>query len=269
MATTYISVSLVHAALFAALTLSPSSPPPLPVATEKVVVHTITLNTPQAIREMATVTPLPPAEIPPEEVAAAPPPASSAPSGSSVPPITIPEIITPGTPNKKNQPAKPKPKPKPVPKKIVSPSQPAAEKPIPNAIKPVTPSTEEDSKQVPPPGLTPQQLKLLAAAKNQLAMVQKKTPSWQIESTGCSSYEGELIRALKRELILPEYGAVKIKLTVARRGTISKVQIISAESEKNKNVVEKMVKNIHLPSFGANFSGEGEHTFVIVLKNDT
>lgn len=81
-------------------------------------------------------------------------------------------------------------------------------------------------------------------------------------------YNDELAGRLKLMLRLPEFGDVKVKLTLERSGKFVKAVIVSAESTANKKYVEKNLPKLSYPGFGNNFGTEPQYTFVIVLSND-
>jgi colicin import membrane protein len=81
-------------------------------------------------------------------------------------------------------------------------------------------------------------------------------------------YRDELASRLKLLLRLPEHGEVKIKLTLNSSGKFMNVVIVSAQSLENRKYIEKMVPSLTFPSFGSNFSGHNEYTFLITLSND-
>lgn len=81
-------------------------------------------------------------------------------------------------------------------------------------------------------------------------------------------YRHELAGRLKLFLRLPEYGMVKIKLTVDSKGKVVKVVVVSAESTLNKQYVEKTVPTMTFPSFGNRFGGADQHTFAVTLTNE-
>ncbi len=83
-----------------------------------------------------------------------------------------------------------------------------------------------------------------------------------------TSYRDEIAHRLKLGLRLPEYGEVKIKLTIERSGKVAQVQIVSSKNTKNKQYVEKTVPTLTFPSFGDNFNGSQQYTFVICLNNE-
>lgn len=82
------------------------------------------------------------------------------------------------------------------------------------------------------------------------------------------SYESELVSRLKLALHLPEYGDVKVKLTVSRQGKVLKVAVTSSKSVRNKEYVQKTLPGISFPRFGTNFKGQEQHTFDLCLSPD-
>lgn len=83
------------------------------------------------------------------------------------------------------------------------------------------------------------------------------------------SYSEEVAYRLKMALKLPDYGAVKIKLTLSRTGKVIKVETLHSESSKNKAYVENKILSLLFPSFGQRFQGVSQNTFVITLQNDS
>jgi colicin import membrane protein len=82
------------------------------------------------------------------------------------------------------------------------------------------------------------------------------------------SYREEIGQRLKRALRLPDLGQVKIKLTLSRSGKVLQVQILSSESEKNKQYIERTIPSLVFPSFGTNFIELSQYTFDIILTHD-
>ena len=82
------------------------------------------------------------------------------------------------------------------------------------------------------------------------------------------TYYDELIHRLKLALRLPEYGSVKLKLTLSSDGKVFKVQVTGSKSAKNKSYIEKTLPSLSFPRFGSNFSGQKEQTFRLNLCND-
>lgn len=89
--------------------------------------------------------------------------------------------------------------------------------------------------------------------------------SWGVKE---SSYSDEIAFRLKKNLMLPDYGAVKVKLTLDRTGKVIKVEIMQSESKKNKTFIESKIPSIQFPPFGQQFQGMTQNTFVITFQND-
>ena len=90
--------------------------------------------------------------------------------------------------------------------------------------------------------------------------------------TACSPYErsyyDELVGRLKLSLKLPEYGQIKLQLTVSSTGKVLSVKGVKSKSKKNSDYVNKTLPKLMLPPFGQNFPGEKEHTFQLTLSNE-
>ncbi len=114
-----------------------------------------------------------------------------------------------------------------------------------------------------------------AALPQELGVLQVDALPWG--ETGSSgewgtkeiSYSDEVAYRLKMALRFPDYGAVKIKLTLDRTGRIVKVETVQSESSKNKAYVESKIPTLLFPSFGQRFQGVQQNTFVITLQNDS
>lgn len=92
------------------------------------------------------------------------------------------------------------------------------------------------------------------------------------ETANCTpgerTYYDELVSRLKLALKLPEYGEVKLQLTISRSGAVVAVKSVKSKSKKNADYVQKALPKLHLPPFGQNFTGEKEHTFRLTLSNE-
>lgn len=82
------------------------------------------------------------------------------------------------------------------------------------------------------------------------------------------SYRDELAGRLKLLLRLPEYGEVKIKLTLEKSGKIAKVVVVNSESSANKKYIEKTLPTLTFPAFGNRFENAEQYTFSITLSNE-
>jgi colicin import membrane protein len=83
-----------------------------------------------------------------------------------------------------------------------------------------------------------------------------------------AAYRDELAGRLKLQLRLPEYGDVKVNLTLDRAGKVVKAAIVSAESAANRRYIEKTLSGLSFPAFGTNFESAPEYTFAITLSNE-
>jgi colicin import membrane protein len=108
-----------------------------------------------------------------------------------------------------------------------------------------------------PPVITSLEIDNLSAPKETLLMSQYE-----------KSYRDELAARLKLLLRLPEYGDVKVDLTLNRSGKVNKIKIISAESALNRKYIEKTLPELSFPAFGDNFAIASEYTFSITLSNE-
>ncbi len=92
------------------------------------------------------------------------------------------------------------------------------------------------------------------------------------ETANCTpaerTYYDELVSRLKLSLKLPEYGEVKLQLTILRSGKVSSIKSITSKSTKNSEYIKNALPKAHLPPFGQNFPNEKEHTFKLTLTNE-
>lgn len=304
---TFISIAagvfLAHGALLAwaywgSVNFTP--PPPSP---QKFVVKTVQLqpkikaeSTPPALAKAtkppASSPPKPP-EIPVAEQKSEPPPPLPAPASSTPKKEKVAEA-TPLPP--KNKAAKPQAQPaKAKETKKVADKTPAKKDPAPK-VAPSTPKPEPTASSTPAPD--PKTLKLIAEAQEKIAKIRttsdklsnpksaaapevssvKTLASLEIEALEPSngdalvgaelSYRDELASRLKLLLRLPEYGDVRIKLTLERSGKVKQVTITKADSTKNRGYIEKTLPSLQFPPFGTNFNGQDSYTFTVTLSNE-
>ena len=75
-----------------------------------------------------------------------------------------------------------------------------------------------------------------------------KDCAWGLQET---SYSDEVAYRLKMSLRLPDYGSVKIKLTLDRSGKVVKIETVQTQSAKNKAYVESKIPAIVFPLLGS------------------
>jgi len=103
-------------------------------------------------------------------------------------------------------------------------------------------------------------LQIDAFAQDMLAM-----SNWSVKEI---NYQDEVINVLKSSLRLPDFGALKIELTIRKNGKVEKVKILSSESAKNRQYVEQNMTQIQFSAFGNQFEGQESVTFPIILNNE-
>lgn len=240
---------------------------------EEVAIEEKVFSPPVAIEPTALLSP--PIE---EEKNEAPEPKEEAPP-TPPPPPPPPEPKKVQTPKKKPSPEKPKPKP--VTKEISKPkAKPVAKsmaKAKPKPKKPVaSPSKKESLDEKKLASLMQESLNLLektGGSKKSGKIASKKIGDLGVEGLKSEtpqvrSYESEIALYLKKKLKLLEPGSVKIKLKLSSNGKVESLTILSAESEKNRELVETKVKSISFPPFDSRMDGEKSHTFHVILKSD-
>ncbi len=174
---------------------------------------------------------------------------------------------------------------KPVPPPVPKPPAKAQKKPTPT--KPPTP-TKSQAKPKPTASVTSARTAALEKARASLAKLQhvaegsvvstesidlvvpdlSAAPMAAVEVAVMPPYSEELTTRLKTLLKLPEYGSVKVQLTLKRLGFVNRVEILQAESQVNRTYVEKELPALKFADFGKFFPGEEEHSFTLVLSND-
>lgn len=87
-------------------------------------------------------------------------------------------------------------------------------------------------------------------------------------STTENDYKNNLSKELKKSLQLPEFGKVELILTLDRKGHYISLKILSSESERNKNYVEKVLPTLTFSPLGLNFKGKNNVSFPITLINE-
>lgn len=186
-------------------------------------------------------------------------------------------------PPKKPEPAKPKKAPENKPKPAQAKAQPKKAPPKPDpAVEAANAKRRDhlDQAQKNIAKIAERRDKITAnkSASTTIANVPGKIESLQIDALIGDSketytkqevgYHEELASRLKLLMRLPDYGEVKVKLTLERSGKFVDVNIVHAESSANRKYVEKTLPKLSYPGFGSNFGDERQHTFSIILSND-
>lgn len=78
-------------------------------------------------------------------------------------------------------------------------------------------------------------------------------------------YDTSLIGYLRQMLNLPEYGEVKLQLTLKRDGSFVKLVVLKTESEKNRKYLEASLPHLRFPQLEGN---KKQETFVVTFCNE-
>ncbi len=188
----------------------------------------------------------------------------------------------------KNTPKKPPPSKKAAPpQKTPPPTPPAKKKPAaaPAAKRPPIADKKSAAAPIPAkPKKKPIPQELLQELEESIAKIDEKrdklyrrnkleaAPAVQIlkidslsvdETSSDDSYAETLVVHLKQALNLPDYGEVKIQLTLSKDGDVEKLVVVKSESEKNKHYLEKHLPRLKFPSLNSE-----SHTFVLTFCNE-
>jgi hypothetical protein len=99
----------------------------------------------------------------------------------------------------------------------------------------------------------------------------------QIDSTDTITEEhtdesGDYISALAGHLHatlhLPDFGEVKIELTLRQDGTVVKLKVLNTESQQNRKYLESHLPLIKFPHLTGSYAKKNEHTFILNFCNE-
>jgi hypothetical protein len=85
---------------------------------------------------------------------------------------------------------------------------------------------------------------------------------------GESSYPDTLASHLHRSLSLPDYGEVKIQLSLRQDGTVVKLIVLKTQSEKNRQYLESNLPRLQFPRFEGAYASKKEYTFILTFCNE-
>ncbi len=86
-----------------------------------------------------------------------------------------------------------------------------------------------------------------------------------VGKSGINDYQDSLVSYLHQSLNLPDYGEVKIQLSLREDGTVAKMVVLKAESKKNKEYLEKNLPMLKFPRLNSTLK---EETFVLTFCNE-
>jgi hypothetical protein len=101
--------------------------------------------------------------------------------------------------------------------------------------------------------------------------LQMETSSHELVSNDgdTGDYIDVLVSHLHHCLTLPDYGEVKIQLNLRQDGTVCKVIVVKAQSEKNKQYLENNLPHLKFPHFEGAYANKKEYTFVLTFCNES
>ena len=82
------------------------------------------------------------------------------------------------------------------------------------------------------------------------------------------SYPEYLAYFLKQELKLPDFGQVKVEITLNKAGCVEKCLVISSQSAKNKKYLEEKLPNLIFPKFKKSNHSYDTQQFVLTFCNE-
>jgi outer membrane biosynthesis protein TonB len=81
------------------------------------------------------------------------------------------------------------------------------------------------------------------------------------------NYQEMLVLHLHQSLHLPDLGEVKIQITLTPDGTCKKLQVLHAESQKNRQYLQEHLPRLHFPPLNGT-SEKKESTFILTFCNE-
>lgn len=82
------------------------------------------------------------------------------------------------------------------------------------------------------------------------------------------NYADILVNQLHAFLSLPEYGEVKIQLSLRQDGSVVRLVVLKTQNEKNKRYLESALPRIKFPRFEGAYANKKEYTFILTFCNE-
>jgi hypothetical protein len=83
-----------------------------------------------------------------------------------------------------------------------------------------------------------------------------------------SDYVGVLVAHLHQLLTLPEYGEVKIRLSLRQDGSVVKLTVLNAQSKENKRYLETALPHVRFPKLDGVYANQKECDFILTFLNE-
>ncbi|MES2122548.1 MAG: hypothetical protein V4492_07215, partial [Chlamydiota bacterium] len=90
----------------------------------------------------------------------------------------------------------------------------------------------------------------------------------QIDTASEGNYADSLLHHLHGTLKLPEFGEVKLQLTLRQDGTVAKISVLGTQSEANRKYLQQELPKMRFPRFDHELKGKHEHAFVLTFCNE-
>ena len=87
-------------------------------------------------------------------------------------------------------------------------------------------------------------------------------------SGGAATYAESLVHYLQQSLNLPEYGEVKVQLTLRQDGIVIKIVVLKSESNNNRKHLETNLPKLKFPRFEGELAKNREQTFTLTFCNE-
>ncbi len=114
----------------------------------------------------------------------------------------------------------------------------------------------------------PRKKKAKPAKKRKAAKKKPAKAPAPVVAVDPAPYREELAERLALMLRLPEFGAVRVSLTLGKLGEVRNIEILNEANAKNRAYVIEELQNSTFPPLGRFFPKEEEHTFCLTLNND-
>lgn len=89
-----------------------------------------------------------------------------------------------------------------------------------------------------------------------------------LSSDDLGDYVSLLTEHLHASLHLPDFGEVKIELTLQQDGTVAKLKVLKTESEQNKKYLESRLPQLRFPHLTGSLAKKNEHSFILTFCNE-
>lgn len=158
---------------------------------------------------------------------------------------------------------------KPAPKKRAAPKKSAAPKKVVKKSNKKNKLLEELTQKI--SNIEPTKMietKPLLAIPTKIGQLNIDIPEEAISPEEEALYLAALVTHLKKSLLLPEFGSVKIQLKIMEDGSVKALKVLSSKSENNKSYLEKEIPHLIFPKNEKKSLNKNTETFIFTFCND-